>query len=85
MTCLVKDNLGLVELRLDAHNGVGLLRVLVLDDSRLQFRERNAIRRQVGVADVAVGRRLRSELFEKLGEQAECGPHGIFGISNDHA
>jgi hypothetical protein len=84
---LVQDNLGLVELLLDLHDAVRLLRVLVLLDVVLELWEGERLCRDVVVCDAGVSgaRVFGDELVDDFGEKLVGYHLGILGIGDDHA
>lgn len=78
---LVQDNLGLVELLLDLHDAVGLLRVLVLGEVVAQLGHG-----QLGLARGPRGARvLGEELVDALAEELVGDEGGVLVVRDDDA
>ncbi len=78
---LVKHNLGLVQLALDLHDAVGLVRVLVLDNVILQLREGER-GRAVGPLRARVG---GQELVDDFGEELVRDQGRVGVVADDDA
>lgn len=74
---LVQDDLGLVELPLDLHDAVGLVRVLVLGEVFLELGHRDAVLARRGPR----GPRVRGqELVHDLGQQLVRHQRGVLVV-----
>jgi len=80
LDCLVQDNLGLIELLLNAHDRVRLTRVLVFLDVDVDLGE--GYRGRIRVLRL---RHLGREVIQHLGKQGECGADRVLVVCDDDA
>lgn len=74
-----QNNLRLIQLSLDPHNGVRLPRVLILGDVRGEFRERD----RCWVVPRGLGDLCR-KVVQNLGQQRERRPNRILLVRDDY-
>ena len=80
---LVQHNLGLIQLLLNLHNTVGLLRVLVLHNVFLQLRQGACALAQGRVRPRCAGV-LCEELVDDLGKELMGNQRRVIAVGDDH-